>query len=253
VKLKVSPLIFVSLYRSKHHSPLGSYFDNRMIFPWQVPPAQKRTHERYLQQVAAACTGDYANSFGICGRSIMGEILCIPDQVCIDYMHAVGKLSFALHAFLTPIASSVSQVLLGVERNLLFSLIQSSQKCTKQQLQSMCVDLQSTCTPHYFKRRPRTLTDLRHWKATELKHFLLYYGPFVLRFIDVQFRHHFMILSVAIRLLLHEVNEETICTAHEFLQMFVQMTPQLYGIVSQTHNLHILIHLADQVSAFSST
>jgi hypothetical protein len=148
----------------------------------------------------------------------------------------------------SPIIILSIQVLLGVVRNLLFSIINSQEKCTKAQLMVMCHDLEATLTPHSFKRRPRSLLELVHWKAHELKHFLLYYGPVVLRSLSEEFHIHFLMLSVAIRLLLRDtVSDTDIAAASELLNAFMLRTPQLYGDVSQTHNHHLLKHLPDQV------
>ena len=49
-----------------------------------------------------------------------------------------------------------------------------------------------------FKRKPRTLGKLERWKATELRQFLLYTGPVVLRSrLPDDYYNHFMLLHVA--------------------------------------------------------
>lgn len=57
--------------------------------------------------------------------------------------------------------------------------------------------------PSEFNRKPRTLHELDYWKATELRTFLLYLGPFVLKGILDQRRYnHFLKLSLGVRILL---------------------------------------------------
>lgn len=113
----------------------------------------------------------------------------------------------------------------------------------------MCNDLEKVLTPHSFKRGSRSLTELPHWKAHELKHFLLYHGPIVLqRTVEDAFVMHFMMLSVAIRLLIEEVCEANVVSAEALLHEFIRGTPQLYGELSQTHNHHMLLHLPSQVT-----
>lgn len=140
-------------------------------------------------------------------------------------------------------------MLLGVTRGLLFSLISSSTKCTKAQLLQMCNNLEKVLTPHCFKRGSRSLAELSNWKAHELKHFLLYHGPMILQItVDDTFVTHFLVLSVAVRLLLVDVTECRIAAAEALLLEFVKTTPQLYGELSQTHNCHLLLHLPSQVT-----
>ena len=112
----------------------------------------------------------------------------------------------------------------------------------------MCEDLYATQTPHNFKRSPRSLLELKYWKAHELKHFLLYYGPFILRTINEDIRTHILKLSVAIRLLLDPITEACVNAAEKLLQEFISETPRLYGNLSQTHNHHLLRHIPDQVN-----
>ena len=63
--------------------------------------------------------------------------------------------------------------------------------------------------PSEFARQPRSLAELDHWKATELRNFLLYTGSVVLKgIIGVNECKHFLSLSVAIRLLCEEDKDE---------------------------------------------
>lgn len=47
-----------------------------------------------------------------------------------------------------------------------------------------------------FHRKPRTIADLATWKATELRSFLIYFGPIVLKNIqvDIAIYEHFLLL-----------------------------------------------------------
>ena len=56
--------------------------------------------------------------------------------------------------------------------------------------------------PSGFAQQPRGLDELKRWKATELRTFLLYVGPIVLKGILRPEKHiHFLSLSVSIRIL----------------------------------------------------
>jgi hypothetical protein len=105
-----------------------------------------------------------------------------------------------------------------------------------------------------FSRKPRPLTDVAHWKATEFRLFLVYSGYFVLlnNLKDILF-DHFMCLSVAVSILLsdHLSTDPTYRQfAHELLLHFVSKSSELYGEEFLVYNVHSLVHLADEVEAF---
>ena len=57
--------------------------------------------------------------------------------------------------------------------------------------------------PSEFAGQPTGLDELKRWKGTELKTFLLYVGPIVLKVILRPEKYvHFLSLSVSIRILL---------------------------------------------------
>lgn len=56
-----------------------------------------------------------------------------------------------------------------------------------------------------FNRKCRSLTDLKHWKATEFRMFVLYVGPVVLwKILDKDRYQHFLLLHAAIYILVSE-------------------------------------------------
>ncbi|KAG8233744.1 hypothetical protein J437_LFUL003814 [Ladona fulva] len=97
----------------------------------------------------------------------------------------------------------------------------------------------SVCSPSYAKSwnpleftsqcKPRTLRELRRWKATEFKQLLLYTGPCVLKkTVSHDVFLHFLTFNFAMR-------------------CFVENFQNLYGKRSVSHNVHALIHLFDNV------
>lgn len=104
--------------------------------------------------------------------------------------------------------------------------------------------------PKDFVRLPRSLEDIEYYKATELRQFLLYSGPVVLKKIaNKNIYTHFMALSCAIRILcspaLYRIYNNY---ALKLLEYFVQKYAILYGKEYITHNVHGLIHSSTKLT-----
>ncbi len=103
--------------------------------------------------------------------------------------------------------------------------------------------------PSEFARRPRALHERLQWKATELRQFLLYTGPVVLRdVLATEVYQNFMLLSVSIYILA----SPTYCLllndfANTLLRSFVKQFGELYGQGFLVYNIHGLTHLSDDV------
>lgn len=105
-------------------------------------------------------------------------------------------------------------------------------------------------TPTIFVSRiPRTLDELPHWKASEFRNFLLYWGLPVLRHIlDPDHFAHFCLLVRSIFILSKEgISSQEMQIADAALLLFVENFKELYGDRYFTLNMHQLVHLADCV------
>jgi hypothetical protein len=108
--------------------------------------------------------------------------------------------------------------------------------------------------PRDFCRRPRSLTEIDRWKATEFRLFLLYCGPVVLRkTLREPLYNHFMLLFVASTIL----TSKRLCLqyhgyAGDLLKLFVKGMTELYGRDHIVYNIHGLIHLASDVERFGN-
>lgn len=103
-----------------------------------------------------------------------------------------------------------------------------------------------------FSRKPRSLTELDRWKATEFRQFLLYTGPIVLKNIVSEDNYNlFLSLSLAVNIL---SSEQLHLTYNEFakslLLYFVSSFKILFGEDRVSYNVHGLIHLSEDVKRF---
>ncbi|XP_058448932.1 uncharacterized protein LOC131428888 [Malaya genurostris] len=98
-----------------------------------------------------------------------------------------------------------------------------------------------------FERTPRPLTDLKWFKATELRLMLLYFGPFIfVDMLDKRYYKHFIKLHSAIRILCHPTLHCTMNNiAKNILEAFARDFMSLYGEQFFVYNFHLLTHLAD--------
>ena len=109
-----------------------------------------------------------------------------------------------------------------------------------------------TC-PTEFGRRPRSLADLRHFKATEFRSFLCYTGVTVLLgiFENGDVYYNFLLLVCAMRILLNPVlSVKFHAFAKKLLVAFVKHYKQLYGDGLVVFSVHALIHLPRQAAQY---
>lgn len=163
-------------------------------------------------------------------------ILCI-EQFALDYMHCVC---------------------LGVVRRILSFLKHGPTQCRQSarqisEISNRLVSL-SGLMPSEFARQPRSLLELDRWKATELRQFLLYTGPVVLRdVVPTPIYDHFLCLNVAIAFMLDADADKRnfyLPYAKELLECFVGNCPDIYGNTFTVYNVHNLIHLHEDITFF---
>lgn len=172
------------------------------------------------------------------GDSILEKIaIGMVSQIPLDYMHLVC---------------------LGVVKRLLQLCVRGNRNIrlpaqAVNSISSNLIALKSSI-PEEFARKPRGLNDIDRWKATEFRQFLLYTGIVVMK--SVLHRNcynHFLCLSVAIRIL----TDEQLCApfnafANSLLLYFVSNYKNIYGDEYMSHNVHNLLHLANDAHSFDS-
>lgn len=145
-------------------------------------------------------------------------------------------------------------VLLGVVRQLMTLWFASTHHrkpwyigTSLELIDTMLVQLKPT---HDIRRRPRSLKEMKYWRASEYKHFLLFWGPIVLRdVLPATFYNHFLLLSSSIyELLKDKITTSDLRTASYNLVSFSCNFEVLYGHENATYNNHLLLHIPRAVT-----
>lgn len=109
--------------------------------------------------------------------------------------------------------------------------------------------------PRDFQRKPRALSELAHFKATEFRMFLLYTGIVVLgevlsttKFSNFLKLHSAMSILLSPNASVKSWNE----LARSLLTQFVQEVQVIYGLEFMVYNVHSLIHIADDAMNFGN-
>lgn len=199
----------------------GEYDNHRVTFP--SSPGTLRTNSAFRNKENA--------EYHIGPDSELLKLpLDIVNQLPLDYQHLVC---------------------LGVVRKLINLWVWgnvSTYKLSAHQIQNLSKSL-IKLKPFFakeFSRRPRTIAQLRNWKATEFRTFLLYTGPYVLNAVLPPNHYlHFLCLHVSISILCSkEFNKKFLDYAEQLLVCFVKNFPILYGNEHLSYNVHNLLHLA---------
>ena len=169
---------------------------------------------------------------------MFGQLVDIPDNVPIDWMHCVCE---------------------GIMKRQLFKRWSDPHYASSPynpsgftaELDEMFCSIK---VPHDFTRKPRSIRELKNWKASEFRLFVLFAGLPCLREaavfgeFEVDHFYHFALLSTALHFL-HSVPVGKACVekAQFLLDNFVRLLPSLYGIAECTYNSHALLHFPSQV------
>lgn len=101
--------------------------------------------------------------------------------------------------------------------------------------------------PNELPRKGRHLSNISNFKATEFRAWILYYGPYVMRFfLSQQQFEHFLLLHHALRLLfLMPQKEEYLQQSEECLKEFLVKWPTVYPNLALTYVVHSMEHLPE--------
>lgn len=213
----------------------GIWDTSRVCFP--NIDSTPRTHEEFIQ---------YSDTNFHNGKTILTELVSfdLVKSIPFDYMHCVciGVMKKLL-LFWTGSPKHVQTL----PSNLITLLDERFNKLAE-------------FTPDEFQRkfqensRRHPLRDASRWKASELRQCLLYLGCVVFRdILSDEAYNHFLELFVAIRILVKDnCSEEYNNYANQLLRHFVSSFKTIYGKIYMSHNIHALIHVAEDSKKFGS-
>lgn len=108
--------------------------------------------------------------------------------------------------------------------------------------------------PYEFARKPRSLKEIKYFKATEWRQILLYTGVIFLKdYVHEDVHKNFVVLHVAISILSNPVmckSSSWVDYAEKLLIIFVKGFRKLYGRRYVSYNVHGLLHLSDDVRKY---
>ncbi|XP_022164968.1 uncharacterized protein LOC111029998 isoform X1 [Myzus persicae] len=207
----------------------GDYQKNRVCFPYSNRKSTLRDHNSYINMVDE----DYHTSES---PSVLAKLndFDLVKSFPLDYMHLVclGVMKKLL--------------LLWKSGPLKIRLPSRDIKDLSKSLLALNTDISSD-----FVRKSRSLFEVGRWKAVELRFFLLYSGPVVLKAkLNDECYSHFMSLSIAMIILLSPNHKSLVNYARHLLDYFVKQFQNLYGEYLVSHNVHTLLHLCDDYDKF---
>ncbi|XP_035712542.1 uncharacterized protein LOC110856045 isoform X2 [Folsomia candida] len=206
----------------------GKYIKNRVTFPKIDCP--KRTNDGFRLKV------DEDHHHGLSGLEKLN--IDLVKQVPYEFMH-LFCLGVTRKFLLLWTSGSVKKFRLSCYEKLQFTRALITLK---------------PFIPLEFARKPRPVAEFKRWKAAELRQFLLYTGPLVLKkLLPLRYYNHFICLHLAITILCSEKFHKKYNTyASLLLQSFVKEFLKLYGDEQVSHNIHGLIHLAEDSTHFGT-
>lgn len=149
---------------------------------------------------------------------------------------------------------------LGVTKHILLNVFILAHKCNSVYLQTDAKRVLDTLyisyapyIPSEFTRKTRTiLEEVRKWKATEFRLFLLYTGIVLFRDkVGSQLYKHFLLLSLSMRYLsANATYEENAMECERMLQKFVEDYGTIYNADDVVYRIHALLHVLDDVRKY---
>lgn len=208
----------------------GTHVNRRVYFPSTTLPCHLRTDELF----AANTYKNFQTGYSILNN--IPNFLPI-SHTPLDYMHLLCL-------------GVVKKIILLWIKEGSFSVRISSRLIN--QISHLLTSLKSS-TPKDFVRKPRSLRDVKLWKAVEFRNFLLYTGLVVLKHVlKKDIYNHFITLHMAVTILVSPslCQDRLVNYAEALLNNFVKSFEILYGKQYISHNIHNLLRICSDVRIF---
>lgn len=217
------PYCFIQCESRRDHT-----FTNHRVYLFSrhcVP--EKKSQSFYLEAGSIAETTNKPQR-GLYGKSVLSQYCNVPGDIVIDYMHSV--LEGNLKTLLSDRPFSNESAVKHINR---------------------CAGLISI--PHEFTRKFRSISMVSKWRAHELKMFLLYLIPLYRNVIDADNFILILSLSAIVRLLCaNNISENDLRQCNDMIMLFLEAYQELKGEWKMRFNLHLLSHLAEQISHYGN-
>ena len=208
-----------------HCDAEGRYISDRVVFP--AVAGNPRTDEKYNRF-------EENNQVRL---SPLTQIVGLKTNFPVDELHCIC---------------------LGVVRKMFHFLFSKVKKSTcrlkDNDVQLLSEDILNfrKYTPAEFQRQVRSIkTDLMHFKGTEFRSFLLYFGPFLFKkYLSEKVYHLFILLHFSYYVFSSENYVNLHGHAHRCLEIFVKRFSDVFGEQSLSYNVHMLLHLHECVRRY---
>lgn len=203
------------------------------VYPATQAAPKRRTADSFLKHSHKAKTLPKKVSRGVKATSILTMLtfFSFSSGFVVDYMHAVCS----------GFVKSTMLMWLHSKRCKLFPLRRHQSRVSAQ--------LVAMQPPWEVSRLPRGLSELRHWKSSEWRAWLLFYSPVILKGnLPARFFNNWMkFVDLMHYLLGPSISIEKLHIVKKKMRNFVVEYQKLYGERYMTYNAHLLLHLVDSV------
>lgn len=201
----------------------------KVLYPYKLNDPTPRTHHGYLKAAQEAIRksngGKEVPIDGIKGLSTLLQIFNYPTQIVYDFMDLIclGHIPYLLNRWCS---SLDTKKILDIDNK-----------------------LKHLRTPHNIKVTfLESITMASQWKAKNSRLFVLHIGvPIMLNILPILEFSHFIIYSLAVKLLYSPQTKEEILFAESLMDYYCRTASSVYDESIEIYSLHAHLHLSYQV------